>query len=163
MVYLGLQWLPVNQLSLILVALLAGRLLIKSPISHLKYPIFFAIALLVIAATTSNELLVKFYPVLMNLGMLAIFGHSLLVPPSIVERLARIREPDLAPEGVAYTRKVTLAWCVFFVLNAAIAAYTALYTELEVWTLYNGLIAYLLMGSLMAIEFCVRIYVRRKH
>ena len=32
----------------------------------------------------------------------------------IVERLARIREPQLSPAGVRYTRKVTKVWCSFY-------------------------------------------------
>ena len=94
--------------------------------------------------------------------MLAVFGYSLFHPPSVVERLARLQEPDLPPSGVAYTRQVTKVWCVFFVLNGVAAAFTALYCSDAVWALYNGLIAYVLMGCLMGIEWCVRQQVRRR-
>src|SRR5688572_20386418 len=36
-----------------------------------------------------------YYPVLMNAGMLLVFGSSLVSPPTIVERIARLRHPDL--------------------------------------------------------------------
>jgi len=39
------------------------------------------------------------YPVLVNLLMLALFGGSLLTGQSIVERLARMQHPDLPPRG----------------------------------------------------------------
>ena len=33
---------------------------------------------------------------------------------SAIERIARLQHPDLPPEGVVYTRRVTQIWCVFF-------------------------------------------------
>ena len=88
--------------------------------------------------------------------MLAIFSWSLLSPPSLIERLARIQHPDLPPEGIIYTRRVTQVWCGFFIVNGGIALATALWSSFEVWSLYNGLIAYLLMGILLGGEYIVR-------
>ena len=124
-----------------------------------------AAILAVLAATSwlrgdSEGLL--WYPVFCNLLMLGIFAHSLVFQSqSVIERLARIREPDLPASGVAYTRRVTQVWCGFFVLNGGVAAATALHNDLELWTLYNGLISYLLMGLLLAGEWLVRGRVRR--
>jgi uncharacterized membrane protein len=105
---------------------------------------------------------VRFYPVFMNAAMLMAFAASLFGGPSMIERLARIAEPDLPPSGVAYTRKVTMVWCVFLALNGLAALWTALFASMEVWTIYNGFIAYLLMGALFGGEFLVRRVVRRK-
>jgi len=58
--------------------------------------------------------------------------------------------------GVAYTRKVTIMWCAFFVANGLAALATALWASNEVWLLYNGLVSYLLMGALFAGEWLVR-------
>jgi uncharacterized membrane protein len=88
--------------------------------------------------------------------MLLLFSWSLLSPPSLIERLARIQHPDLPPEGVIYTRRVTQIWCVFFIVNGSIALVTALWSSFEIWSLYNGLIAYLLMGILFIGEYIVR-------
>jgi uncharacterized membrane protein len=88
--------------------------------------------------------------------MLLLFGLSLVYPPSMAERFARVSEPELAPYGVRYTRHVTQVWCVFFVGNGAVATYTALYASREIWAWYNGLIAYLLMGILFAGEWLFR-------
>lgn len=109
-----------------------------------------------------DALAVKLYPVLVNAVMLAVFAASLRYPPSVVERLARLSEPDLPPSGVRYTRRVTAVWCFFFVGNGAIAAYTAAFSTDAVWALYNGLIAYGLMGCLMGAEWLVRQRVRRR-
>ena len=74
----------------------------------------------------------------------------------MVERLARIREPQLSPAGVRYTRKVTKVWCGFFIGNGAVALFTVLYADLRLWTLWNGMLSYILMGTLMAGEWLVR-------
>jgi len=97
-----------------------------------------------------------YYPVWMNAGMLLLFGYSLLFPPTMVERIARLMEGELEPKAIVYTRKVTQVWCVFFLLNGIMAFLTAWYADWNVWLLYNGLIAYILMGLLMFIEWQVR-------
>ncbi|MBL4621504.1 MAG: hypothetical protein JKY89_03820, partial [Immundisolibacteraceae bacterium] len=49
-----------------------------------------------------------------------------------------------------------------FMVNGSIAAMLALYGSLEMWTLYNGFIAYLLIGILFGGEFLVRQYIKRR-
>lgn len=122
----------------------------------------FAALGLVALALWSNALLpLKLYPVLVNLAFLIAFAWSLGTSQSMVERLARLTEPDLPPAGVAYTRTVTWVWCVFFVVNGAIALATALWASEAVWSLYNGVIAYVLMGLLFGIEYLVRLRIKR--
>jgi uncharacterized membrane protein len=124
-----------------------------------------AISVLVIAAIWANgSLPLKLYPVLVNGALLAMFAYSLLAPPTVVERLARLREPDLPAKAIAYTRRVTQMWCGFFVINGCAALLTALYASSALWWFYNGFIAYLLIGLLFAGEYCVRHrFTRRLH
>lgn len=103
-----------------------------------------------------NQLLL-YYPVAVNLTMLIFFTSSLKFGMPIIERLARLKEPDLPAQGVAYTRTVTLVWSVFFVLNGSIALATALYGDINLWTTWNGLLSYLCMGLLMTGEWLVRL------
>jgi uncharacterized membrane protein len=98
----------------------------------------------------------------MNLTMLALFSYSLYQGPSMIERLARLKEPDLPDEAIGYLKKVTLLWCGLFILNGSMAAYTAAFTSLATWTLYNGLIAYLLMGLLLGGEWLYRSFWLKK-
>lgn len=101
-----------------------------------------------------------YYPVLVNAILLLLFAYSLFAPPTVVERLARITEPQLDAAGIAYTRRVTQVWCGFFIVNGAIALTTCLSGDITLWTLYNGGISYLLMGALMSIEWIVRKRIR---
>jgi uncharacterized membrane protein len=116
------------------------------------------------AAAWSNLLMpLKLYPVLVNSAFLAVFGWSLAGRMPVIERLARLREPELPPFAVRYTRRVTQVWCLFFAVNGLLALATALWATDAVWSLYNGVIAYCLMGALFAGEWLTRRRMRRLH
>lgn len=120
-------------------------------------------ALLAAAAWAGNAWLpLKLYPVMVNVVLLAVFAASLRWGPPLVERLARLREPDLPPAGVAYTRRATQAWCGFFVVNGSAALITALWCSDAVWALYNGLLSYGLIGLFFATEWLLRQRLRRR-
>jgi len=91
----------------------------------------------------------------MSLGALSIFALTLYKPPSMIERFARLVDPDLPESGVQWTRKVTMVWCVFFICNAGIALITV-FASMQLWVLYNGFISYLLIGALLVGEFILR-------
>ena len=143
--------------------LLAGGLAARalSPAAR-RVPLGLTVALLAVAggvalvAVWDAELAVRLYPVLMNAALLAAFAATLRHGPSMIERFARILEPDLPESGVRYTRAVTMVWVGFLALNGAIALWTALRAGWAAWALYNGVIAYLAMGVLLAAELAVR-------
>ena len=99
------------------------------------------------------------YPVLVNAMLFSFFFGSLYGERTMIERFAKLRTPSLTKETVAYTRNVTKCWSVFFVVNGSIAYVTGHYFSLNVWVLYNGFIAYMVMGLLFGIEFLVRMRV----
>ncbi|WMY09034.1 hypothetical protein [Paraburkholderia phenoliruptrix] len=101
---------------------------------------------------TNSELLLRLYPSLVNLGLLIAFGATLVRGPSMIEKFARLGKRDLPPGAVRHTRRVTQLWCGFFVLNGVFSAYTALCWSRASWSLYNGAIAYLLIGVLLVAE-----------
>ena len=113
-----------------------------------------------LTASTNSEKLLRFYPVAVNAGMLSLFVLSLLRPPSMVERFARLKEPTLPKEAIPYTQKVTQIWCLFFVLNGGMATWTALNANQKFWSFYNGFLAYVLMGVLFLGEWGFRHYKR---
>ncbi|WP_340609803.1 hypothetical protein [Xenorhabdus bharatensis] len=106
--------------------------------------------------------LLMYYPVVVNIVLLTLFGGSLYYGPPVVERLARLKEPNLPPEGIVYTRRVTYIWCLFFILNGTAALGTCLYNDMTLWTLWNGMISYLLIGLLIVIEWLVRQRVKKR-
>ncbi|MDR1811464.1 MAG: hypothetical protein LBQ87_01420 [Candidatus Fibromonas sp.] len=109
----------------------------------------------------------KFYPVLVNLVFLAVFGLSLRRSETQVFRFAVLADSSIlnSPnrhEIEEYCRKVTLLWCAFFIANAFVAGFTAVFMENWIWALYNGFIVYILMGILFAGEFLARKRFQRK-
>jgi uncharacterized membrane protein len=74
-----------------------------------------------------------------------------------------MREPDFPASAVIYTRKVTWVWVGFFVFNGSMSAMLTLWAPISWWTLYNGLIAYFIMGTLFAGEWVLRKRMRRMY
>jgi uncharacterized membrane protein len=130
------------------------------PVDLLWLPLV-VIAVIAAVGLFAPELGVRLYPVAMSTAFLWAFAHSLWRPPSMIERFARLMEPDLDARGVCYTRTVTKVWIGFFAINGAIALWTALAGSWLQWTLYNGALSYALAGLLMAGEYLVRQRVRR--
>jgi len=166
-VFFGLQYFEVRYIGMATLALVVLRLLVFrkvlswSRVKPLLPLALSSIVLCIFIVIFNAPLLVKLNPVLISLVMLVTFGLSLLRPPSMVERFARLSDSDLPDQAIPYTRNVTMVWCIVFVVNGSIAAYTALFSSIEVWTLYNGLISYLLMGLVFLVEYLVRIKKQR--
>lgn len=163
LVYVTLVYFEPRVLALLLLLMAVLRLRSGQPLPGLHAAVGVALLLAVLALAWNHSLPAKLYPVAMNLLLLLLFATSLRHPPSIIERLARLREPELPAAAVAYTRRVTQVWCGFFVLNGSIALWTALAASDRVWALYNGLLAYLMMGLLFAGEWLLRQRLRSRH
>jgi uncharacterized membrane protein len=164
LVYFGMGVLSPTHMVLIGLVLIGLRLfgLRHKPDAKI-WQIVFCIAALGLTAMLFMDahLAVQAYPVVVSLSVSAVFGLSLLFPPTLVERMARLTEPNLPPDGVIYTRKVTMVWTAFLLINAGISAATALWGTLAQWALWNGLLSYLFMGMLFIGELIVRRRVRR--
>jgi len=146
------QYIWVSSLLIIL-----GLLRLFSKGNALLWPLTgFAILCGSLSLILKDHAWLKLYPVFMSVGACMIFASTLIRPPSMIERFARLAEPDLPEAGVIWTRKVTIVWCIFFVLNALIALATVLFASMQIWVLYNGFISYVLMGLLLLGEFILR-------
>ncbi|HSB71509.1 MAG TPA: hypothetical protein VLT62_19450 [Candidatus Methylomirabilis sp.] len=156
LVYFGSRYLPPQILALVLVLLVFGRRTTPFGVQTSLWSVAGGLLLAVLAFGLNDTLPLKMYPVLVNGSLLVIFATSLRYPPTIAERIARLRDPDLPEPVVAYTRKVTQAWCVFFTGNALIALWTATRWPDQVWFYYNGIIAYFLAGAMFAGEWLAR-------
>ncbi|TCD18750.1 hypothetical protein E0D86_20130 [Pseudomonas sp. IC_126] len=161
-VYLGLEHLSPRLFALLLGALWLARLLGGKQTSLSRTVAAVALLFCLLLGAADASALLPWYPVLISLALLGLFAGSLCSGMPIIERLARLSEPELPPAAVRYTRKVTWVWVGFFIVNAGIASGLALWAPLSWWTLYTGLIAYLLMGLLFAGEWLVRQRVRKR-
>lgn len=139
-----------------------GIQLAKAAFSVLSlfYPILI-LAMLRFFGGNSLGSFLKLYPLLINLAMLASFGMSLVKPPNYAFRIALLRDSSIRNSAhynaiESYCCKVTKVWCVFFVLNASFSLVTLLYFPDWFWALYNGFIAYIIMGIIFAVEWLVR-------
>ncbi|MGZ7458214.1 hypothetical protein ACXPVS_15895 [Pseudomonas sp. Ma2-10] len=159
-VYFGMEHFAPWQFGLLLGSLWLARALLGTRKPGSLWMAVTAIAFCLLLALFDSPLLLRWYPVLISAFMLALFGLSLIVGPPIIERLARLREPQLPAKAIVYTRQVTIVWCVFFFLNGLLAAALTLWAPLSWWMLYTGLISYGLMGLLFAIEWLIRQRVR---
>ncbi len=156
-VYWSLDYLTPRTIGFILLALILLRsLLSKSTLRHTQGLLWGGVVFCGFIIGLDSALTLRFYPALINGLLFTFFFSSLYFPPPVIERLARLQHPDLPEAGVIYTRKVTRVWCIFFLLNATVSLVISFYGSMELWSLYNGLIAYVLMGLLMAIEYGVR-------
>ncbi|MGN1324809.1 MAG: hypothetical protein ACI4YA_00480 [Candidatus Spyradenecus sp.] len=104
----------------------------------------------------------RLYPVVVSGEMLGAFAWSLRQGATpLVERFARkFEKQPLNARGVAYCRRVTWAWVLFLSAHVGVTVAT-LWASAEVWALYNGAIAYGLMGLMFAGEWLIRRRVRR--
>lgn len=162
LVYFGLTHFDSAVVMFFVVAVLMLRGLTEKQGATKKVIFASALGVLIVAYFWGNQRGLKLYPVMVNGAMLLLFASSLYAKQSIVERLARLKEPDLPETGVRYTRRVTQVWCVFFAANGFTALLTAFWASDEFWLFYNGFLAYVLIGLLAAVEWIVRHRVKHK-
>ena len=117
----------------------------------------------VIAIWLNSESLLKLYPVLMNGGIGVLFLTSLYTQECLIARFAKLSGKAPPPAAVGYLRILTLLWGLLLLLNAAVSAYTAWYTSLSTWALYNGFIAYVVMVAFALCELLYRRHYKKKH
>jgi uncharacterized membrane protein len=95
--------------------------------------------------------------VAMNLILLWFFGRTLAPGREpLVSAIARIVRGTLDPEIARYTRRVTWAWCGFFVANAAISLVLAAAAPLAAWSFYANVLTFPLVALMFAAEYAYR-------
>jgi len=164
-VYFLLETLGAGILGILLIVLLALRL--NAATDLLPGRAYFLVFAVVLAGAVTvlggGALALKSYPTIVSLILLMAFGYTLLVPPSMVERIAKIAGSKFSDRTAPYTRKVTIVWCLFFVVNAFVSGWISVSGSMEAWAFYNGFFAYVIMGALFATELVVRYFYRRHY
>lgn len=163
LVYLLMHQGQVRYAGIVLLAVVLARWLAPGPKpGHVAGALALGAVLAVAIAVTSSETLARLYPVAVNATLLAAFALTLWHPPTMIERIARASGVALDAAGIRYTRNVTRLWCGFFAANGGVALLTALMGSPEAWALYNGLVSYLIAGSIFLGERLVREWVLRR-
>src|SRR5580698_6140717 len=124
-----------------------------------------------LAAAAAAALLRQFWPVLersfawvylIQEGgfyslMAASFGQSLLGDRvALCTQLADKIHGPLTPQEVIYTRRVTAAWALFFILIVAVTMGLFLFAPLRIWSLFANFCVLPLIGLMFVAEYAVR-------
>ncbi|MDA3081206.1 MULTISPECIES: DNA gyrase subunit B [unclassified Campylobacter] len=95
------------------------------------------------------------YPVLINAFLGAVFYFSLASTPMIT-KFAMLKEKNLEPKALIYTRNLTKIWIGFFVINGLVSAILACFENKIYWGVYCGAISYVFIGILFFGEIIFR-------
>ena len=162
LVYAALQRSSPRAIALCALALLAARALLMGREKGLDYARIWAAPALglaivfAISAIWNDSRSLLAAPAFGSLALLATFGRSLRERESIVEAIARVQLGSLTADEARYCHRVTWIWCAFFLVNGAVALGLACWGTIEVWALYTGFVAYLLVGMLFSAEYVYR-------
>lgn len=131
----------------------------------MKLKFLFPLIITVLVITVfhyTNIFAVKLYPVAANFTVFLIFFSSLFAKETVIQKFAQKIEGELDEFTRNYTRKLTYWWCGFTFLNFLISLATVFMPE-KWWALYNGVISYALIGTFFAVEYIIRIVLRKKY
>ena len=163
-VYFGLSRLGPSILALILFAVILARFLLLG--QHRRRPqlpqLLLVGGLCLLAAWFQSETLLRYYPVLMNLGFALFFWFSLHTEKPLIERFASVFIEDISVHAKRYMRGLTMIWAMLLLLNSVISLYTACCVSIQQWALYNGAIVYLVFGIFALCEFIYRQHYKKR-
>ena len=161
-IYLGLRWLSARTLAFVVGGVLLARWLIRlrgrdwRSLAPLAGAAAAAGVFLVVVVVLNDERYLRALPVVVNLALFVVFARTLVAGPPMIERFARLQHRTLPAGAPAYCRRVTVVWSTFFALNALLILWLAVGASLAAWTVYTGVIAYLLAGTLFGVELLYR-------
>lgn len=160
LVYWGINHLSLKFIGWIFLAVIIIRsIVLKSQYKQWIPAMIGILATTILLSIFDDPIYLKLNPVIISLSVFFAFSLTLIKPPSMIETFARLQDKNLPEKAIPYCRKVTIIWCIFLLSNSGIALYTAVYSDMQTWTLYNGLISYILMGALFGGEFLYRILI----
>ena len=104
-------------------------------------------------------LLLYLMPVLINTGLAIFFGQTLLPGKTpIITKISILFRGKLEPKAAIYTRRVTQAWTMFFILLAVESSLLALFAPIEIWSLFANIINYIFTALFFVGEYYFRIH-----
>jgi len=157
MVYFGLQKYGTQALAVVLLIFICIRyLLVQKSTTMLTAGSAVAVVFSITIILLDSELLLRFYPVVLNFFIAMYFFLSLWNEKTTIEVFAELSGETVTPIARKYMRVLTMCWVGILLINAAIAAYTAVFMSLAHWALYNGFLSYLFLGLFSVVEWFYR-------
>lgn len=134
----------------------AARSQMGLPFRWLTLPNAAVAVTVVLTLLSGDRRFLLLIPALIYLMLFHFFWSSLRGSGSIIEQVARTLVPH-APDFIGpYCRKSTLAWCAFFLVNAAVIAWLALSGRVEAWQAWTRWQMFAVIGALSLVDFLVR-------
>lgn len=131
--------------------------------SRFKFAIpIFIMLLVILIFHYTNWIVAKYYPVIVNFVLFCIFFGSTFSEETVIQKMAKLMEPNIRPKALEYTRILTYIWSIFMLANFFISLATVFMSE-KVWAIYNGFLSYMLVGVFFIIEYMVRINFKKKY
>lgn len=95
-----------------------------------------------------------------NALLAAVFGRTLIRQrrPLCTVFASAIHE-EMTPELNRYTRQVTAAWALFFLVSAVLSAVLFFFATIEVWSVFANILSMPLIGAMFLVENQVRKHV----
>ena len=126
-----------------------------------------ALALAMVAVYADWDALERHFPSVFflehaggNLFLAIVFGRSLAAGREpLCTRFALVMHETLPPEVAAYTRRITLAWTLFFAALFGLSTTLYLGGFLEAWSMLATMLSPLLVALMFVAEYAVRLRV----
>lgn len=74
----------------------------------------------------------------------------------IITTLARTIHPDMPDEVVRYTRKVTIAWAIFFAMQVLVSLIIFYVASIETWSMFANILNWPLVILMFVVEYICR-------
>ena len=99
-----------------------------------------------------------------NLVLALTFGRTLVGDrEALCTKFARVIHGTLTPEVVRYTRRVTLAWSIFFATVFLTSALLYLGHFIAAWSLLANILNPFLIATMFVVEYAIRVRVLPHH
>lgn len=74
-------------------------------------------------------------------------------------QFAKMVHSSLSPEQISYTRKITIAWALFFASVSIISSWLFFFYPINIWSIFSNFVYLPLVGLMFIAEYSVRILV----
>lgn len=120
--------------------------------------LIFVIALILyLIQQTQIQYLLYLPPILILLSLFILFSQSLSAGQTpIISRYAKLLGDKLEQRHLRYNRSLTIVWSGFFLLMATSSILLALFSTMEIWSIFTHIISYLLIAAFFVVEFIYR-------